>query len=71
MRAQAGEGQREPQAASALCATPNAGLDLTDREIMTGAEIKSWAPNQLSHPGTPKIPFLIKFQGELDAFALS
>ena len=32
---------------------PRAGLELTNREIMTGAKIKSWMLNQLSHPGAP------------------
>ena len=27
------------------------GLDSSNHEIMTGAEIKSWMFNQLSHPG--------------------
>ena len=32
---------------------PNTGLDLTNCEIMTSVEIKSWTLNQLSHPGAP------------------
>ena len=36
---------------------PDAGLELTDCEIMTGAETKRWALNQLSRPGAPPRPF--------------
>ena len=32
---------------------PNAGLELTNREIMTCAKIKSQRLNRLSHPGAP------------------
>ena len=41
-------------------AEPDAGLKLTNREIMTWAEIKSWPLNQLSHPGAPKNIFKSK-----------
>ena len=37
-----------------VSAEPDMGLELTNREIMTWAEIKSHMLNQLSHPGTPK-----------------
>ena len=30
---------------------PNAGVEPTNRDIMTWAEIKSWTLNQLKHPG--------------------
>ena len=33
---------------------PNMGLKLTNREIMTQAEIKSQTINQLSPPGAPR-----------------
>ena len=42
-----------PQVGSAL-AEPDAGLDLTNCEIMTWAETKSQMLNQLSHPGASK-----------------
>ena len=35
------------------CAEPDVGLELTNRELVTGAEIKSRMLNLLSHPGTP------------------
>ena len=34
--------------------SPMWGLELTNYEIMTWAEIKSWTLNQLSHPSTPR-----------------
>ena len=45
-------GERIP---SRLCATgaPNMGLNLTDCEGMTWAQIESWTLSQLSHPGIP------------------
>ena len=52
-----GEGQRErgrkriPSRLHAVRAEPHAGLEPTNREIMTGAETKSWMLNRLSHPG--------------------
>ena len=45
--------ERESQAGSMLSAEPNAGLDPTNREIMTRAEIKSRTLNGLSHPASP------------------
>ena len=50
------EGDTEYEAASRLWAVstePDAGLELTNCEIMTWAEIKSQTPDRLSHPGTP------------------
>ena len=47
------KGERESQAGSTPRAEPNAGLDPTNGEIMTGAKIKSGTLNQLSHPGAP------------------
>ena len=50
----AGEGQRGRERESCTVSTePAVGLDLTNREITTWAEIKSWTLNWLSHPGTP------------------
>ena len=43
--------RRNPKKASAVSTEPDAGLDLTNCEIMTLVEIKSWMLNQLSHPG--------------------
>ena len=67
---QVSEGQREReedrgfQAGSLLPAqNPMWGLNSQNREIMTGAEIKSQMFNRLSHPGTPQV-FLILFQME-------
>ena len=36
-------------------AGPDAGLELTDCEIVTWAEIKNQTLNQLCHPGTPRV----------------
>ena len=52
--AQAEEGQREgdriPSRLHIIRAEPDMGLELTNGEIMTGAETKSRMLNQLSHP---------------------
>ena len=55
-RASTSEGgaERESQADSILCMEPDVGLDCTNHEIMTRAEIKSWTLNQLNHPGAPE-----------------
>ena len=48
------EGDTESEAGSRLHAVstePDTGLELTNREIMTRAEIKSQSPNRLSHSG--------------------
>ena len=34
-------------------AEPNAGLELTNHEIMTCVETKGWMLNRLSHAGAP------------------
>ena len=47
------ERERKFQAASTLSAEPDTGLNLTNHEIVTWAEIKSRMLNQLSHPGAP------------------
>ena len=49
------EGERESQAVSTEL---DEGLDLTNCEIMTWAEIENRVLNQLSHPGTPSECFL-------------
>ena len=36
---------------------PGMGLELTNREIMTRAEIKRLMLNQLNHPGAPEFSF--------------
>ena len=41
----------------AVSSESNTGLDLTNQEIMTWAETKSWTPNRLSHPGAPHKDF--------------
>ena len=43
-----------------LCAVstqPDAGLHLSNCEVMTSAKIKKRTPNQLSHPGAPELEF--------------
>ena len=65
-----GERERIPSRLRADSAEPDAGLSLTNREIMTGAKVKSWLLNGLSHPGAPEFLF-IQFQtftGELPYF---
>ena len=57
MHAQAGDGRKKKKQNPKQAlhgAEPDAGLELTNREIMTRAEIKSQTLNQLSHPGAPK-----------------
>ena len=49
------EGDRESQAGSPEL---HAGLELTNREIMTWAEIKCWKLNWLSPPGAQTFNFL-------------
>ena len=57
--ARVGEGPRErgreriPSRLWAVSAEPDAGLKLTNREIMTRADIRSQILHQLSYPGTP------------------
>ena len=56
-----GQGQREwereqeriPSRLHTVSTEPYVGLSLMNREIMTGAKIKSWMPNLLSSPGAP------------------
>ena len=47
--------ERIPTRLCAVSAEPNVGLDLTNHEIMTSAEIKSQMLNRLSHPGIPDL----------------
>ena len=53
----AGVGQREkereriPSRLCAISAEPDAGLELTNREVITRAEIRSRTLDRLSHPG--------------------
>ena len=46
-----GEGQRERERENPKQAEPNAGLHLTNREIVAWAEMKSQMLKWLSHPG--------------------
>ena len=48
-----GKGRENPQADSPLSKKPDTGLRFQNAKIMTGAKIKSWLPNRLSHPGSP------------------
>ena len=50
-----GEGERIPSRLRAVSAEPNAGFDLTNREIMTWAETNSQTLHPLSHPGAPQM----------------
>ena len=45
--------KRIPSRLHSVSTEPDARLKLTNHEIMTSAEIKSWMLNQLSHPGAP------------------
>ena len=47
------ERDRIPSKLRTVGAETDAGLDATDREITTGAEIKSRTLNRRSHPGAP------------------
>ena len=49
--------ERIPSRLRAVSAEPNAGLELTNHEIMTCAEIKSQMINQMIHPGAPDFCF--------------
>ena len=48
--------QKIPSRLHTVSSEPNVGLELTNREIMTRAEIQSWTFNWLSCPDTP--PYL-------------
>ena len=45
--------ERIPSRLCAVSTEPNTGLEVTNREIMTRAKIKSLTLNRLSHPGAP------------------
>ena len=45
--------ERIPSRLPTISMEPDAGLNLTNHEIMTRAETKSWMVNQLGHPGAP------------------
>ena len=51
------ERERISSSLSTVSAEPNAGLELTNLEIMTLAEIKSQMLNPLSHPGTSVLDY--------------
>ena len=46
-------GDRIPSRLLTVSTEPDARLELTNREIVTSAEIESWMLNRLSHPDTP------------------
>ena len=51
--------ERIPSRLHIASVEPNAGLELTNHEIMTWAKINSWMLNRLSHPGTPSNTYFI------------
>ena len=56
------DGGRESQAGSRLSAVsrePVTGMELTNREMVIGAEIQSLRPNGLNHPRAPSIIYFI------------
>ena len=58
-----GRGRERGRIPSRLCTVspePDAGLEPTNREIMTWAETKSRTLNRLSHPGAPIKHFFLK-----------
>ena len=48
--------ERIPNRLHTISTEPGSGLKLTDREIMTCVEVKSWTLNQVSHPATAPHP---------------
>ena len=73
---QSGEGQRErrekiPSKLLTVSAEPDVGLKLMNREMTTGAEIKSQMHNQLSHPGAPLLLSSKRFSHVLPRSPLS
>ena len=52
------EGERIPSRLHTVSLEPDAGLKHINCEIVTPAEIKSWTPNRLTHPGTLLFTFL-------------
>ena len=65
-RTQAWEGKREkiPNRLDTVSAEPDMGLDLSNHEIMTWVDIKSWMFNQLSQPGAPDNDFFNAVAGK-------
>ena len=67
-RERVGERQRErgreriPSRLHTVTVEPDVGLKLTNRKIMTWAEMKSWMPNWLSHPGAPQYFSILHFE---------
>ena len=55
------EGGRIPSRLHTVSGEPNVGTELTNREIMTRAKIKSRTLNCLSHPGAPEVSIIRKF----------
>ena len=49
--------ERIPSRLCTVSTEPTEGLDLTNVENMTCAQIKSWTLNQLSYPGAPNFYF--------------
>ena len=52
-----GDGERIPDRLRAVSLEPDARLELTNREIMPRAEIKSQMLKRLSRPGPPTFSF--------------
>ena len=46
--------ERIPSRLHTVSAEPGTGLELTNCEVMTSAEIKNWMLNQLSYPGASR-----------------
>ena len=57
---EAERGERIPSRLSAVSAVPIAGLKLTNREIVTGAETKNLTLYRLGHPGAHRDEYFIK-----------
>ena len=59
-RARPGEAQRERETdrLRTVSTEPDAGLSLTNHEMVTWAEVKSLTLNRLSHPGAPTLSLL-------------
>ena len=61
MREQGRGRERIPSRLLSVGAEPDAGLELTNREIMTWAKTKSLTLNRLSHLDAPKLRFNTSF----------
>ena len=51
--------ERIPSRLPAVSREPVTGMELTNREMVIGAEIKSLRPNGLNHPRAPSIMYFI------------